>query len=188
MLLNDLMERLRYWGACDRIGPDVPLTHWRLYFRGSMAKLCRSKFEHFGEGAEIRPGVYAVGCSRISIGRRVVVRPGSVLIANPDGIEDSVGRIVIEDHVLLGAGIHAYTTHHAFGAADRPIMDQGDQRALDVRIGRGAWIGANSILMPGVSIGENAVVGAGSIVTRSVPTGAIFAGNPARPIVMSAAP
>lgn len=45
---------------------------------------------------------------------------------------------------------------------------------------RGAKIGANSTLLPGVTIGENALVGAGSVVTRDVPPGVVVAGNPAR--------
>ena len=45
---------------------------------------------------------------------------------------------------------------------------------------KGCWIGANSIILPGVEIGENSVVGAGSIVTKSFPKGVVIAGNPAK--------
>lgn len=51
-------------------------------------------------------------------------------------------------------------------------------------IKRGAKIGANATLLPGVVIGENALVGAGAVVTRDVPDGAVVAGNPARVIKM----
>ena len=47
-------------------------------------------------------------------------------------------------------------------------------------IGDDVWIGANAIITAGVEIGDGAVVGAGSVVRRSVPAGAIVAGNPAR--------
>lgn len=47
-------------------------------------------------------------------------------------------------------------------------------------IKRGAKIGANATLLPGVVIGENALVGAGAVVTHDVPDGAVVAGNPAR--------
>ena len=51
-------------------------------------------------------------------------------------------------------------------------------------IKRGSWIGASTIILPGVIIGENAVVGAGTIVTKSVPPYAVFAGNPGKIIKM----
>ena len=49
-------------------------------------------------------------------------------------------------------------------------------------IGDGCWLGANSIILPGVSVGNDAVVGAGSVVTHSIPNGEVWAGNPAHKI------
>jgi acetyltransferase-like isoleucine patch superfamily enzyme len=46
----------------------------------------------------------------------------------------------------------------------------------------GCWIGANTVILPGVTIGKNAVVGASSVVTKSIPDYAIAVGNPARVI------
>ena len=51
-----------------------------------------------------------------------------------------------------------------------------------IEIGNNCFIGAGSIIMPGVTIGDNCIVGAGSIVTKSVAPNTIVAGNPARPI------
>lgn len=48
-----------------------------------------------------------------------------------------------------------------------------------VIIGKDCWIGANSIILPGVTIGEFSVVAAGSVVTKDVPSGTMVAGNPA---------
>jgi acetyltransferase-like isoleucine patch superfamily enzyme len=50
----------------------------------------------------------------------------------------------------------------------------------DTRIGEDCFIGARSIILPGVTIGDNCVVGSGSVVTKDVPTGSIVAGNPAQ--------
>jgi len=50
----------------------------------------------------------------------------------------------------------------------------------NVRIGNRVFIGAGSIIMPGVSIGNDAIIGAGSVVTKDVPDNCIYAGNPAK--------
>lgn len=175
--ISELKARLSYWDECDRIGPDVLSTHWRLYFRSTMLALCRKKFKHFDETAEVRPGVYAVGCSRISIGRRVVLRPGVCLHGNPEGEE-----IRIEDDVMLGQGVHIYVDNHKYSDPDVPIIDQGFCSSKSVTIKKGAWLGANVIVLPGVTIGANSVVGAGSVVTKSVPDRVMAAGCPAKVI------
>jgi acetyltransferase-like isoleucine patch superfamily enzyme len=62
-----------------------------------------------------------------------------------------------------------------------PIRGQ-DLTFAPVVIEDGAWIGAGSIILPGVTIGEGAVVGAGSVVTKDVPPMAVAVGNPAQVI------
>jgi len=139
-----------------------------------MKTLCKRKFASFHSSSEIRPGSYIVCCSKISIGKNVVVRPGSNIQADPEG------RIFIEDDVLLGPGVHIYVDNHRFDDPELPIIQQGYYAPKDVTIKQGAWIGANSILLPGVTIGRNSVVGAGSVVTKSVPDFTVVAGNPAK--------
>lgn len=65
------------------------------------------------------------------------------------------------------------------GATKRSV---GYSRVAPVTIGSNVYIGARSVILPGVTIGDGAVVGAGSVVTREVPPGAVVAGNPARVI------
>ena len=45
---------------------------------------------------------------------------------------------------------------------------------------KNVWIGAGSVLLPGVSIGDNSVIGAGSIVTKDIPANVVAVGNPCR--------
>ncbi|MCU0947380.1 MAG: acyltransferase [Porphyrobacter sp.] len=53
-------------------------------------------------------------------------------------------------------------------------------RHVDTRIGSNCFIGAGSIILPGVTIGDNCIIGAGSVVTSDIPSNTIAAGNPAR--------
>ncbi|WP_353661121.1 acyltransferase [Hydrogenimonas sp. SS33] len=163
----------------DRIGPDCPFTHWYLHFKPRMKKLCKKKFKYFADSAEFRAGAYAITCSKISIGENVVIRPQTMLFADPRS--DQEGYIIIEKDVLIGSGVHIYVANHKFGE-QKNIIEQGHQRAKNVILKEGSWIGANAIILPGVTIGKNAVIGAGSIVTKSIPDGEVWAGNPARMI------
>nr|WP_033927463.1 DapH/DapD/GlmU-related protein [Sphingomonas sp. 35-24ZXX] len=77
-------------------------------------------------------------------------------------------------------GIHiGAETYVAFGAA---ILSHDMIRALrtDTVIGRRCFIGARSIIMPGVTVGDSAIVAAGAVVTQDVPPNTIVGGNPAR--------
>ena len=51
---------------------------------------------------------------------------------------------------------------------------------MDVHIGANVWIGAGTVIVPGVTIGENSVIGAGSVVTRDIPANVVAVGNPCR--------
>lgn len=178
--IKELLKRLEFWRDCDRMGPDIPLTHWRLYFKSTMKDLCSRKFKNFGEHSEFRPGAYAECCSKISIGKHVVIRPTTFLFADPT---PGGGGITIEDKVLIGPGVHFYTNNHKFDAVDKLIYDQGypDPTVDDSIVLRtGCWIGGGAILLPGVEVGKNSVVAAGAIVTKSVPDFAVVAGSPAR--------
>jgi len=78
---------------------------------------------------------------------------------------------VIEDDVFIAPGV--------IFANDRyPLSDHLE----GPKISRGARIGVNVTLLPGVVIGENSLVGAGSVVTKNVPAGVVVAGNPAKVI------
>lgn len=76
--------------------------------------------------------------------------------------------------VHIGSG-----TYIAFGAV---ILTHDMSRNLnaDIRIGKNCFIGANSIIMPGVEIGDSVIVGSGAVVTKSVVSNVIVAGNPAK--------
>lgn len=176
---TEILDRIHFWRNTDRLGPDVPWTHWMLHFKTTMLKLCKKKFKYFDDTAEFRPGAYAICCSKISIGRRVTIRPASMLFADPR--KDGAG-ITIEDDVLLGSGVQFYVSNHNFENTEMPVFDQGHTESIPITLKSGSWVGANCILLPGVTVGENSVVGAGSVVTKSLPEKVLAAGNPAKVI------
>jgi acetyltransferase-like isoleucine patch superfamily enzyme len=179
MVLLELYSRIKFWKNTDRIGPDIAGNHYLLYFKKAGRKLCQKKFKYFGEGAEFRPGAYAFGCSKISLGRNVVIRPTTMLFAD---IRNNGAEIIIEDDVLLGSGVHFYVTNHKFDNPDIPIIDQGHYDSKSIIVEKGSWIGANAIILPGVTIGKNSVIGAGSVVTKDIPAFSVAVGNPAHVI------
>lgn len=85
-------------------------------------------------------------------------------------------RIEIGEGSLIGAG-------SLICDSDMHEVPLGSSRQISmapIRIGRGVFIGARSIVLKGVSIGDGAVVGAGSVVASDVPAHTLVAGNPAR--------
>lgn len=175
-IMFEMIKKIIFCIKTDRIGPDILFTHWMLHFKSTMNKLCNKKFKYFGKNAEFRAGAYAIYCSQIHIGDNVVIRPNSMLFA------DEYAQIIIENNVMMGAGIHCYVNNHKYDDIDCPIIEQGYYPSKDIIVKNGSWIGANSILLPGIVIGENSVIGAGSIVTKSVPPYCVAVGNPARVI------
>lgn len=98
----------------------------------------------------------------VEIGDNCKIRP---FVFIPTGV-------IIEDDVFIGPNV-TFTN-------DKYPKASGEWKLLPIRLKRGASIGANSIIVAGVTIGEDALIGAGSVVTRDVPSNAIVAGNPAR--------
>lgn len=84
------------------------------------------------------------------------------------------GTIISDDCVFR-------TASHYYDGDDLRMLPY-DERVIcrPIVIGKNCWIGMGTIILSGIVIGEGAVVGAGSVVTKSVPKGAVIAGNPAK--------
>lgn len=179
--MMSIYRKLKFWITCNRLGPDIPLTHFLLYSNRWGNRLCKRKFQRFGDNSSFRPFAYAIETQKISIGRNVVIRPGTMLFASPlDGGGDT--HIKIADDVLIGSGVNIYVSNHRFSDTSKTISLQGHAEIQPVILERGCWIGANVTILPGVTIGENSVVGANSLVTKNIPAFHVAVGNPAKVI------
>lgn len=99
----------------------------------------------------------------VKIGNNVTLKSG---VQVWDGIE-------IEDDVFVGPNV-------TFTNDVYPKSGNHDYAMLRTKICKGASIGANSTILPGVTIGSNSLIGAGSVVTKNIPAGELWLGNPAK--------
>ena len=124
-----------------------------------------------GQNSIVEPPFYCSYGQNIHIGDHVYLNVSCTILDN--------NEVHIGQYVMIGPAVQIYTAAHALQAEARI---QGFEEAKAIVIEDNVWLGGGAILLPGVRIGRNAVVGAGAVVSRSVPTNMIVAGNPARVI------
>ena len=141
---------------------------------------------HMGKGVTINSGL---SYSPIGGNNKTVLyttQTGNINLGNRVGISNaclfSECNITIEDNVLIGGGTHIYDTDfHSVILKNRLLAaNDNDVKKSPVYIKKGAFIGAHSIVLKGVTIGENSIVGAGSVVSKNIPDNEIWAGNPVK--------
>ena len=139
-----------------------------------------------GTNVQIHAFVNLYGC-RIGDGTRlgtfVEVQKGAVIgrhckISSHSFVCEGVE---IGDQVFVGHGVMFTNTilPRAVNAAGE-LQTESDWQLVRTRIEQGASIGSGAVILCGITIGRDAIVGAGAVVTRSIPAGEIWAGNPAR--------
>ena len=92
-----------------------------------------------------------------------------------------IGPVDIGNHVNLAQGITVTALNHNFSDTNKRIDEQGVS-TNSVTIEDDVWVGANAVILPGVTIGEHCVVAAGAVVTKDVPPHSLVAGVPAKVI------
>ena len=93
--------------------------------------------------------------------------------------------VTIGDNVSIGPNVQLITVVHPFLKEERKSSYNKDCKSVDqygkpIVIGNDCWIGAGTIVLPGVTIHDDVIVGAGSVVTHDLDSGAIYVGNPAK--------
>ncbi|MBN7274796.1 sugar O-acetyltransferase [Ligilactobacillus pobuzihii] len=134
-------------------------------------RLFRNLVGSAGDSALVKPNF------RCEFGRNIHV--GKSFYANYDCVMLDGAPIIIGDHVLFGPKVGLYTSNHLFDSKERVA---GGCCAKPIYIGNNCWLGANVIVLPGISIKNNTIIGAGSVVTHDIPENVIAAGNPCKVI------
>lgn len=185
MTFSETSQRIWRYAVLQAPNPFelIRITVWRL--RG--AKIgCGTRF----------PRTMATWPHQVRIGRDCVLQPDiffnyahfwqpgpSFVIGDRvfvgRGVEFNIqGRIEVGDDALIASGC-VFVDHDHGLSSYGPINKQGSE-VRPIVIGSNVWIGANAAVLKGVAIGRGAVVGAGAVVTKSIPAGEVWVGNPAR--------
>ena len=120
-----------------------------------------------GTGSRVMTPMTAVRPNCVTIGKNVIVMNGCLMM--------SAGTITIEDDVRIAANVQLISNNH--DPYERNIIT-----CKPVVVKKGAWVGAGSTILPGVTVGKYAIVGAASVVTKDIPDYAVAVGNPAKVI------
>ena len=155
-------------------------------------RLLAPLYQHRGQGSKIYWSVRmdTPPYRRFRLGKRSVIESyccinnavGDVVIGDHTriGIHNTIiGPVCIGSHVNLAQGITVTALNHNFKDIKKRIDEQGIS-TKPVIIGDDVWIGANAVILPGVTIGQHAVVAAGAVVTNDVPDNTVVGGVPAK--------
>jgi acetyltransferase-like isoleucine patch superfamily enzyme len=151
-----------------------------LHKKGKGARICSHSridvlpFNQFVVGANSTIEDFCTvnnGVGDVIIGDRTRIGMGNVLI----------GPVTIGNDVILAQNIVLSGLNHSYEDVNLPIHNQSVTKKMII-LEDEVWIGANSVIVAGVTIGRHSVVAAGSIVTKDIPAYAVAVGNPAKVI------
>lgn len=133
-------------------------------------ELLKKMFAEVGKDCYIEPPLHSNWG-----GRHVHMGNGVYANFNLTLVDDT--HIYIGNNVMMGPNVVIDSATHPI----RPdIRKKQAQYNLPVYIGNNVWIGAGSIILPGVHIGDNSVIGAGSVVSKDIPANVVAVGTPCR--------
>ncbi len=165
------------------------------------------KYKFFDHGKDIDIDFRAVidGCKFIKLGNNIFIhknawisvplldmqaKPKKPVIEINDGTRIGPGcvisackKLVFEEDVLLGPNVTILDHNHEYDNINIPISKQGIKFKGSVIIGKGSWLGVNSVVCPSnkdIIIGEHCIIGANSVLTKSTPPYTVFSGSPAK--------
>lgn len=132
-------------------------------------KLLQRFFAKIGDNCYIEPPLHANWGKHTYLGKNVYANFNLTLVDDTD--------IYIGDYVMIGPNVTLATAGHPIDPVYREKVAQFN---IPIHIGRNVWIGANTVVLPGVTIGDNSVIGAGSVVTKDIPSNVVAVGSPCK--------
>ena len=126
-----------------------------------------------GNQVTIHPDVYIRNPERLSIGDKSNINHGSELYC--------AGGIEIGNNTMLAYRVTVFSDTRTYKGKE-PLKSRTDRILKKTTIGNDVWIGANAIILGGITVGNHAVVAAGAVVTKNVSEWDIVGGNPAKVI------
>ena len=145
-------------------------NHTRPSEQEKRQEMLKEMFAEIGENCYIEPPFHANwGGRHVHFGRDVYAN------FNLTMVDDT--HIYVGDSVLFGPNVTVSAGTHPIHP---PLRSKQAQYNVPIRIGNNVWIGAGSVILPGVTIGDNTVIGAGSVVTKDIPANVVAVGSPCR--------
>ena len=133
-------------------------------------EMLKNMFAEIGESCYIETPFYANwGGKNVHIGDHFYSNYNLMLVDD--------GKITIGDNVMIAPNVILCSATHPISPN---LREKGMEYNMPVKIGNRVWIGANVVVMPGVTIGDNSVIGAGSVVTKDIPANVVAFGNPCK--------
>jgi acetyltransferase-like isoleucine patch superfamily enzyme len=140
---------------------------------GNNIKINSSKYKNI-IGGDCRSSFVVKKGALLRLGNNVRISNSAIYCAE---------NIEIGDNVMIGGSTKIWDTDfHPLGPIERADNPNIGQRTKPIKIGNDVFIGGFSIILKGVYIGDGAIIGAGSVVSKDIPAGEIWAGNPAKMI------
>lgn len=148
-----------------------------LFYISLIPSVCLRKFFYRCLGCHISPKVIFHFKTEIRAPWKLKVGTGSII--GDGAILDARRGLKIGENVNLSSNVSIYTLQHDHC---KPDFSCQKNRNMEVKIGNRVWLGANVIVLPGVTIGEGAVCCAGCVVTKDVEPFSVVAGIPAKKV------
>ena len=146
----------------------------RLYGKGKLVLSdgvkINSRYRNNPIGGQTYSSIYIKENAIVSIGRETGMSNISIYAAT---------GVCIGNHTKIGGSVKSYESDfHSLSYEERMNRETDYPKTGTIKIGNHVFIGAETIVLKGITIGDHSIIGAGSVVTKNIPEGEIWGGNP----------